>query len=134
MLFINDLCNSTTRFKPVLFADDTTLVSNLCTFTGVFRCEDSISYQINNELDKVHTWLCANKLSLNSGKTKYMIFHYPQKRNIPNLELKFNNNPIERVTVFDFLGLTISDTLDWSHHINKVTNKISKTIGVMKKN
>ena len=62
-----------------------------------------------------------------------MIFHYPQRRNITNLDLKFGSEKIERVNVFDFLGLTISETLDWNHHINKITNKISKTIGVMKR-
>ena len=32
-----------------------------------------------------------------------------------------------------FLGLTISETLDWSHHIQKISNKISKIIGIMSK-
>ena len=30
---------------------------------------------INNELDKVYTWLCVNRLSLNIEKTKFIIFH-----------------------------------------------------------
>ena len=62
-----------------------------------------------------------------------MIFHYRQNRNIQNLDIKINNVSIDRVSVFDFLGLTISDTLDWSHHISKVGNKILKIIGIMKR-
>ena len=42
-----------------------------------------------------------------------------------------NNVAIERVQTFDFLGLIISETLDWSHHITKISNKISKVLGVM---
>ena len=133
IIYINDLRNATDKLKPILFADDTTLVSTLCAFIRVVRCDASLSYHINNELNRIHEWLCANKLSLNASKTKYMIFRYPQQRNIPQLEIKFNNVSIEKVQVFDFLGLTISDTLDWSHHINKINNKISKTIGIMKR-
>ena len=133
IIYINDLHLATEKFKPVLFADDTTLVSTLCAFVRVLRCDASISHHINKELNKIHEWLCANRLSLNAGKTKYMTFRYPQQKIIPNLHLTFDNTVIERVQVFDFLGLIISETLDWSHHINKITNKISKTLGIMKR-
>ena len=42
-----------------------------------------------------------------------------------------NNVDIERVKIFDFLGLTISETLDWNEHINKISKKITKVLGVM---
>ena len=50
---------------------------------------------------------------------------------LPVLNLRLNNVPIERVKQFDFLGLTISDTLTWKEHVNKIANKIAKSIGVM---
>ena len=34
-----------------------------------------------------------------------MIFHTPQKRNIPKLYLAINNTQIEQVNHFDFLGI-----------------------------
>ena len=62
-----------------------------------------------------------------------MIFHFPQRKlkstDIPDLVI--NNVHIKRTTDFDFLGLTISDTLQWNSHIQKISIKISKTIGVM---
>ncbi len=40
----------------------------------------TITNNINGELDKISEWLKINKLSLNVKiKTKYMIFHAPQK-------------------------------------------------------
>ena len=60
-----------------------------------------------------------------------MIFHHRQKRDIPKLNLYLNGKQIEQVTIFDFLGLTLTSTLDWSRHISKVSNKISQTIGIM---
>ena len=60
-----------------------------------------------------------------------MIFHYRQRGDIPSLDTNLNNVNIERVHTFDFLGLTLSETLDWSHHIDKISNKISKVLGIM---
>ena len=40
----------------------------------------SQSQNINNELAKICKWLKANKFSLNVKKTKFMIFHMPQKK------------------------------------------------------
>ena len=61
-----------------------------------------------------------------------MIFHYRQ-RNIDSLipNLKINSEPIKRVTEFNFLGLTIDEQLSWSPHIQKISNKISRTLGIM---
>ena len=32
-----------------------------------------------------------------------------------------------------FLGITINNKLNWNSHMNKVTNKISKTVGILNK-
>ena len=38
---------------------------------------------------------------------------------------------IEKVDSFNFLGLTISETLSWKPHIDKIGKKISKVTGTM---
>ena len=91
-----------------------------------------LSHNINVELNNIHEWLSINKLSLNVKKTKFIIFHYRQ-RNIDDLilDLQINSETIERVTEFNFLGLTLDENLNWNAHIQKVSNKISRTLGVM---
>ena len=42
-----------------------------------------------------------------------------------------NFEPIERVTEFNFLGLTINEHLSWKPHIQKISNKIARTLGIM---
>ena len=37
------------------------------------------------------------------------------------------------INEFNFLGLTINEHMDWTSHSNKISNKIARTIGVMKK-
>ena len=90
------------------------------------------SEQINIELSNIQEWLNINKLSLNVKKTKFMIFHHYQ-RNINNIipTLKINSETIENVSEFNFLGLTIDEHLNWKPHIQKISNKIARTLGIM---
>ena len=85
---------------------------------------------LNCELSKICDWLGANKLALNVSKTKYMVFHTANKH-VAYPKLNINGNNIERVTTFIFLGLTISSNLFWNHHINKISSKITKSIGIL---
>ena len=104
-------------------ADDTTLFTTL-------NNHDNINETINEELNKFHKWLKANKLSLNVNKTKAMAFHMPQKKvRLPHLKIAGTN--IEFVDNFNFLGITINKHLNWTSHINNVSVKISKTIGIL---
>ena len=56
----------------------------------------------------------------------------PQKKIIqPNIQI--NGSNIEVVENFVFLGITINNKLKWNSHNNNVTNKISKTVGILNK-
>ncbi len=61
-----------------------------------------------------------------------MIFHTLQKR-VGHLQLYIENTSIDRVSDFNFHGLTINEHLNWKGHMNKLANKISKTMGVLSK-
>ena len=104
----------------VMQADDTTLYCNL---------EDLSEDIINNELTIVCEWLAANKLSLNVKKTKYMVFHTPQKK-VTYLEIKINNILIKRVSELSFLGIIFNSNLKWHTHINYITKKITGIVGL----
>ena len=106
----------------LMYADDTTLYCNINNANS-----DII---LNNELCKISDWLSSNKLSLNVKKTKYMVFHTPQKRVIYPI-LKLNNANIERVSQFNFLGVVLASTLKWNKHIGHVSFKVSRVIGVL---
>ena len=88
---------------------------------------------INEKLDQLYNWLSVNKLSLNTKTTKFMLFHFYQRElkefQIP--KLKINNNSIDKVDTFKFLGIHLDSTLSWHKHINEIANKISKTNGIL---
>ena len=132
IIYMNDINKASEIFNVILYADDTSLGSYLNAF---HLGRETISTCINKELEKINTWLMSNKLSLNVEKTKYIIFRYPQSRNrnIPKLYLHINGKPIEQVQYFDFLGIVINENLTWKHHLDKLSIKISKVIGVMSK-
>ena len=95
IIYINDLCNTSELFKMIIYADDTTLYSTLDVFGNY------ISKNLNLELTKVADWLKLNKLSINIKKSKFMVFHVPQKQvNIPNI--KIENIKIEFADEFNF--------------------------------
>ena len=122
MIFINDIHRSSKEFKFITYAKDTTLFSSLSSFIpDSNRSMANASETINSEINKVTDWLIANKLSLNVNKTKFMVFHNYQRiledTDIPYLMI--NGSSIERVSEFDFLGLTLNDFMSWSSHAKK---------------
>ena len=122
LIYINDLPLVSNIFTMLMYADDTTLYCNV---------NPNVSDDLPNcELSKMCDWLGANKLALNVSKTKYMVFHTANKH-VAYPKLNINGNNIERVTNFNFLGLTLSSTLSWNQHINKISLKISKSIGIL---
>ena len=135
IIYTNDIHRACKHFHPILFADDTNLSSSLCSFNEEQNTPDgiiSLSQVINNELKKIQKWLELIKLSLNVKKAKYMIFHNYQRdiiNHTPKIEL--NGEPLVRVEDFNLLGLTIDQHMTWNAHIQKISNKISRSWGVM---
>ena len=128
IIYMNDINKASNKFEAILYADDTSLNSIIKMFGN-----DNQSYTINHELLLIYDWLNTNKLSLNISKTKYMLFRYSQRRSntIPLLDIYIDGHKIDRVSTFDFLGVTINENLTWKDHINKVCTKVTKVIGIM---
>ena len=129
---MNDVVCSSSKFNFILYADDTTLGAPLLSTTDT---ENALSTDINTELNRIFDWLCVNKLSINVKKTKFIIHHHTQRhRNtLPKLNLNIDNIPIEQVQTFNFLGVIIEEHLNWNEHIKRISLKISRTTGVLKR-
>ena len=129
---MNDIHVASDEFNAIIYADDTSLFSSFCSFNvSVQRNTTNIaelSSHINLELGNIQEWLNINKLSLNVQKTKFMIFHnYQRDVSLFIPEIKINGQLVEHVTEFNFLGLTHIGL----SHIQKVSNKVSRSIGVL---
>ena len=111
LLYINDICNISNFVKFVLFADDTNI---FCSSNSLHDLQNLL----NRELAKLFVWFSVNKLSLNLGKTNYMLFRNRPPEN--GLELRINNVIIPRVACTKFLGILIDESLNWKPHIQSI--------------
>ena len=124
-IFINDIIESSAKFSFVLYADDTTLNSTLDNF-------GTNPVDIIIELQNILKWLDVNELCLNVSKSKFMLFHMPQKV-VPSLSFSLNGLEIEHVYNFNFLGLIINCHLEWKPHLNSIGIKLARVIGLLRK-
>ena len=128
IIFINDLAMASKYFHMINYADDTTLFAS---YKAHSQSDNSnIDRTLNSELSKIDLWLKVNKLAINTSKTKYMIFR-TNKKNLYLPVIKLNEMDLECVQEFNFLGMTITENLNWNSHINKIASKITKTVGII---
>ena len=125
LIYINDLPNISYKLKFYLFAD----------YTNIY-CENndlkSLEKTMNLELKKLYEWLCINRLSLNISKTKFVVFHAPNKLNFP-ITILINNKAIDEVKSIKYLVVIIDAQLTFKYHIDELTKKISRGIGLLYK-
>ena len=126
LIYINDLSNVSKTLDFILFADDTNIFfshSNL----------EYLSLTVNTELNNLTDWFRAIKLSVNIEKSNFMIFRPRQKRQTLDIRICLSNQEIHQVKESVFLGVVLDEHLTWIPHINNITRKVSKAIGIMYK-
>ena len=132
LLYVNDIHPCSNKLKFYLFADDTNILyadKNLKSLENI----------VNIELQNLHEWLTSNKLTLNTTKTNFVIFHpYHKKVTYQPSLYMFDNEKNEHVTLesknyIKYLGVLIDKNLTWEYHIDAITAKISKTVGLISK-
>ena len=126
LLYINDLPNVSKLLQFYLFADDTIIYYESSSF---FELEKTL----NKELRKLYLWLNVNRLSLNIGKTNFIIFHPYNKPVKSCVTILIDKKAISEKNYLKYLGVIVDSTLSWNHQISSVTKKISRAIGIMYK-
>ena len=126
LIYLNDFPLSSNHFQMINYADDTALTCSLSASS-----DPTNSSRIEIELSKVSQWLKANKLTINVSKSKAMFFHTKQ-RSITLPDIILNQEKIEIVDTFNYLGIVFDRHLTWLGHVDSVASKISKTVGILK--
>ena len=126
LIYINDLASICSDIFPVMYADDSNLFVEGADLAA-------LQNTMNDELVKVSRWLKLNKLSLNIDKTHFMLFKKRRQHVVFVPEIYIDSNPIHQISNTKFLGVYIDEHLTWQTHINYISGKISKGIGILKK-
>lgn len=125
LIYVNDVINSSKCFRFIMYADDINIIFS-------HPDQKMLNLVVNEEVQSLCDWFKANKLQMNIGKTKYMIFQSSKKQICyPNLSIKMENVEIDRVATTNFLGVHIDEKLSWNNQVNHVHGKISVALGMM---
>ena len=127
---MNNIPNASRILNFILYAGDINLFSTIEYSTPIYTSKSD--KWLNHEMSLVNEWVEINKLSSNTEKTKYMIFH-PHQKDITDLipRLIMNGTEIQRVETFDILCVTLDENLTWESHTDKVATKLSKYLGII---
>ena len=127
LLYVNDIHNSCSS-EILSFADDTTL------FLSESKI-DTLYARANIEINKLFNWFCANRLSLNANKTRYIVIKPPSKNiNLGGHSIKINSTVLSRIgnnckdESIKFLGIHIDESLSWNKHIKSINSKIARAL------
>ena len=105
LLYINDLYRSIGHNAVRLYADDTAIIisdSNL----------DIAQRQAREMFTKLYHWCVANKLSINSDKTNFVLFHMKNKPVPKNFTcIQTDVMQITRVNTVQYLGMSLDENL-----------------------
>ena len=111
-----------------MFADDTNL-------TAVGETLDEVRERADVDVGNVRKWLCANKLSLNIGKTECVLIgsRHKTQHSDTQLGLEIENQMVRKVRNTKVLGVQLDKNLNWLKHIDYISSKVSSGIGAIKK-
>ena len=127
LIYINDFHLCLDKTDAGHFADDTFIMyasKNIKTIETV----------INYELKLISKWMKLNKLSLNTDKTKLIVFRTKKKPfDTNNLSIKFNGKKLTPVDYVKYLGMFIDKHLSWDFHISQLSRKLSRANGILAK-
>ena len=127
LIYINDFRNSLIKSECGHFADDTFIM-----FAS--KKLSTIETVMNHELKLASNWLKLNKLSLNTDKTKLVIFHSVKKKFDKNaVSIKINQHKLPIVESVKYLGMYLDEHLSWEFHINQLSFKLSRANGILSK-
>ena len=91
----------------------------------------SIYEEYQLDLTKISSWLCSNKLTLNSDKTT--LINFTKDRSASNLSFDIHDFTFQPKPFCKYLGVIVDDKLNFFHHIQNVQSKLGRHCGVISK-
>ena len=125
LVYINDFTNVLRNTPTRLYADDTVVYIN--------DVNVKLEQNLQISLNKLHLWCNKNKLTINIGKTKTMIFGSRKYvKQMHAVKLDINNIQLECVHTFKYLGVTLDMELKYNAHASTVYKLASHKVNTLR--
>ena len=119
ILYANDITDIVNKCKIALYADDTVL------YTADSCFETSIK-KLREDMLALEGWCNVNGIRMNSDKTKVMIFGSAKTlEKLPDVSLNVANVPLQTVSSYRYLGVTLDSQMNYAKHISKLIANVS---------
>lgn len=110
----------------ILYADDSNLIMTAKNYQHLEKaCEE--------QLKTIQNYFLDNRLLLNISKTNQILFSTVQSKNIPEISISVEDNKIEQLKIIKFLGINVDNNLSWDGHIEKIANKMSSGLYILRR-
>ena len=131
IIYANDIAQKLTKCKYTFYADDTVLYFSSKNIEKAFE-------NMQSDLDALSQWCSENGVYINTKKTKYMIFSNKKVDSVsPDGTLKFDltvdNNSIDRVSSYNYLGITLDEQLSFELHVKNIISRVSNKVFQLRK-
>ena len=128
LVYINDLGNALNddcNFN--LYADDAVLYHS-----GLNVNEATLKLQAS--LNEFCEWCTVNKLTINTKKSKLMVFGSRAKvKKVKQIQIFMNGDVLQKVPTFKYLGLILDSTLSYNSHISSVIRTVLHKMTLLSK-
>ena len=125
LIFINDLPDDI-RSSVCLFADDCLLYRNIHSLQDCLILQDDLTSFGQREAGwqtKFNVAKCHSMRVTPHQHHKQILFDY-----------SLHNQNLENVQSAKYLGITITDNMDWGQHVSEISSKATKTLGFLRRN
>ena len=126
LIYINDLPQSSTFFDFRLFADDSNIFHSFPSNTKTIKLSE-----VTDNLLSVTKWCDANKITINTKKTNFMVIQPRRKLFNTDGFVELKGNTLNEVDASLYVGIHIDKYLLWDEHINKVTAILRRRVGII---
>ena len=126
IIYTNDCQAKQPNCIIVKYADDTAIL-------GLMNVFDDTLDKYFNEIEKFMEWCQNNKLELNVSKTKEQIFDFARQNRITHCNSTINDQKVDIVSTFKYLGIKIDNCLTYKSHVEYVSKKVGQRLHVLRK-
>ena len=121
LCYINDITCVSRNSKIMLYADDTVLYKCISDDSRFFDMHD-----FKQDVKRLYEWCQENRLSINVKKTKVVFYpHTNTVVNNLNHEIVINNEPVNYVHSYLYLGIDIDQHLTFKKYFNTMFKSVS---------